>query len=127
MKSVALRARRVVMRVVLWQTGGALAVGALCWLAAGAAVAGAALVGGLIAAVGSGLFGVRMFAPGIAPAATLRRAMYAGEVLKWFWYAVAIWAALARLGLQPSGLVAGLITAQFSYWFGLVGSKERGT
>jgi F0F1-type ATP synthase assembly protein I len=126
MTSVGLRARRLVARVVLWQTGAALAVAALCWLAEDGPFAGAALVGGLIAAVGSALFGLRMFAPGIAPAATLQRAMYAGEALKWFWYGLAMWAALSRFGLRPAGLVVGLIAAQFSYWFGLVGLK-RGT
>jgi len=126
MTSVGQRARRLVARVVLWQTGGALAVAAFCWLVANAPAAGAALVGGLIAAIGSALFGLRMFAPGIAPAAALHRAMYAGAALKWFWYGLAVWAALARFGLQPLGLLIGLIAAQFSYWLGLVGLK-RGT
>jgi F0F1-type ATP synthase assembly protein I len=126
MTSAGQRARRLVARVVLWQTSAALVVAALCWLAEDGRFAEAALVGGLIAAIGSALFGLRMFAPGIAPAAKLQRAMYAGAVLKWFWYGLAIWAALSRLGLRPAGLVLGLIAAQFSYWFGLVGSK-RGT
>ncbi len=112
-------------RIVLWQTGGALVVATLCWLVADAPAAGAALVGGLIAAIGSALFGLRMFAPGIAPAATLYRAMYAGAALKWFWYGLAIWAALARFGLQPLALIVGVIAAQFSYWFGLVGLKRE--
>jgi ATP synthase protein I len=116
--------RRLVARVVLWQTGGALVVAACCWCWRGPAAAEAALAGGLIAAIGSGLFGLRMFAPGIAPAAALRRAMFAGEALKWSWYALGVWAALARLGLEPLGLIVGLIAAQFSYWFGLVGMKR---
>jgi F0F1-type ATP synthase assembly protein I len=124
MTSVALRARRLVARVVLWQTGGALVVATLCWWFKDAPAAGAALVGGLIAAIGSALFGLRMFAPGIAPAAKLYRAMYAGAALKWFWYGLAVWAALAQFGLQPLALLLGLIVAQFSYWFGLVGSKK---
>jgi F0F1-type ATP synthase assembly protein I len=126
MTSGAPSARRLVARVVLWQTGGALAVAACCWFWLGSRAAVAALVGGLIAAIGSGLFGLRMFAPGIAPAAALRRAMFAGEALKWTWYALAMWAAFARLGLPPLGLMVGLIAAQFSYWFGLVGLKNRG-
>jgi len=110
--------------VVLWQAGGAMAVAACCWSWQGAAAGEAALVGGLIAAIGSGVFGLRMFAPGIAPAAALRRAMFAGEALKWSWYALAMWAALARWGLEPLPLMVGLIAAQFTYWFGLVGKKR---
>ncbi len=124
MTSGAPGARRIVARVVLWQIGGAIVVAASCWLCKGPAAAEAALAGGLIAAIGSALFGLRMFAPGIAPAAALRRAMFAGEALKWTWYALAMWAALTRLGLQPLSLMIGLIAAQFSYWFGLVGMKR---
>jgi F0F1-type ATP synthase assembly protein I len=117
-------ARRLVARVVLWQTGGAFVVAACWWFWRGPAAAEAAFAGGLIAAIGSGLFGLRMFAPGIAPAAALRRAMFAGEALKWTWFALAMWAALTRLGLAPLPLMVGLIAAQFSYWFGLVGMKR---
>ncbi len=124
MTSGAPGARRLVARVVLWQAGGAIVVAACCWYWQGTAAGEAALVGGLIAAIGSGLFGLRMFAPGIAPAAALRRAMFAGEALKWSWYALAMWAALARWGLEPLPLMVGLIAAQFSYWFGLVGKKR---
>jgi len=124
MTSGAPGARRLVARVVLWQTGGGLVVAACCWFWKGPPAAEAALAGGLIAAIGSALFGLRMFAPGIAPAAALRRAMFAGEALKWSWYGLGVWAALAPLGLQPLGLMVGLVAAQFSYWFGLVGMKR---
>jgi hypothetical protein len=50
--------------------------------------------------------------------------MYAGEALKWFWYGLAIWVAMARFGFAPLPLLVGLIAAQFSYWFGLVGLKR---
>ena len=80
----------------------------------------AAFVGGLIAAVGSGLFGWRMFAPGIANAAVLNRAMMAGEALKWLWLILAVWAALTKLQVLPMPLLVGLISAQFGYWFGLM-------
>jgi F0F1-type ATP synthase assembly protein I len=82
------------------------------------------LAGGLIVAIGSGLFGWRMFAPGIAPAAVLRRAMFAAESLKWCWTALAVWAAFARLKLSPLPLLTGLAVAQFGYWLGLIGMQR---
>lgn len=112
------------MRVVIWQAGWALVVALVCWVWKGPAAAIAGLAGGMIAAIGSGLFGLRMFAPGIAPADSLRRAMFAGEALKWFWYVLALWAALARFKLMPLPLLIGLIAAQFGYWIGLIGIKR---
>ena len=80
-----------------------------------------ALAGGAIVAIGTAVFGWRMFAPGIASAPTLNRAMMAGEMLKWFWLVLAVWASLTKLKLLPMPLLVGLIVAQFGYWFGLVG------
>jgi len=117
-------ARRLVWRVVAWQAGGALLVAGLFLILAGSAAAVAALVGGLIAAIGSGLFGARLFAPGIAPAAKLQRALFAAEALKWFWYGLALWFAIAVARLAPLPLLVGLIVAQFSYWLGLLGMKR---
>jgi F0F1-type ATP synthase assembly protein I len=124
MKRDALNGRRLVVRVVLWQTGCAAIVAALCWAEFGAAGALAGLAGGLIAAIGSALFGWRMFAPGIAAAGILQRALFAAEALKWFWYVLAIWAALAGLKLMPLPLLIGLIAGQFGYWFGMVRFKR---
>lgn len=112
------------MRVALLQAGSACVVASACLVLAGARAAVAALAGGLIAAVGSGLLGWRMFLPGIAPAATLRRALFAGEALKWTWTILALWLAFARWRLAPLPLLVGLIVAQFGYWFGLVGMKR---
>ena len=116
--------KRLVMRVVLLQAGCAAVVAALFWVLQGVAAARAGLAGGLIVATGSALFGLRMFAPGIAPAATLQRALFAAEALKWIWYVLAIWAALTRLKLMPLPLMAGLVFAQFGYWVGLIGMKR---
>lgn len=115
---------RLVMRVVLLQAGCAAAVAILFWGLQGRAAAWAALTGGLIVATGSGVFGWRFFAPGIAPAAVLRRALFAAESLKWFWYVLGIWVALTRLKLPPLPLMTGLAFAQFGYWFGLIGMKR---
>ena len=116
--------KRLVVRVVLLQTGCAAMVALLFWPLRGVWAAWSGLTGGLIAAIGSGIFGWRMFAPGIAPATVLRRAMFAAESLKWFWTVLAVWAALARLKLSPLPLLTGLAVGQFGYWFGLVGMKR---
>ena len=116
----------LVLKVVCWQVGSASLVGLLFWIFVSTAAALAGFCGGMIAAVGSGVFGWRMFAPGVAPAGQLQRAMFAGESLKWFWYVLAIWAAFARFKLMPLPLLIGLVAAQFGYWAGLIGMK-RGT
>jgi F0F1-type ATP synthase assembly protein I len=121
MNNISGTGTRLVIRVVLLQVGCAAAVAGLFWAWQGRAAAGSGLTGGLIVATGSGLFGWRMFAPGIAPAAVLRRALFAAESLKWFWYVLSVWAALARFKLLPLPLMAGLVFAQFGYWFGLLG------
>jgi F0F1-type ATP synthase assembly protein I len=115
---------RLVTRVVLLQMGCATLTGLLFWLMDGATAAIAALSGGMIVAVGSGVFGWRMFAPGIAPASALFRAIVAAEVLKWFWFVIAVWAALARLHLMPLPLMIGLVMAQFGHWIGLIWTKR---
>ena len=114
---------RLVLRVVLLQMGCATLAGSLFWLG-GAAAAIAAFAGGMIVAVGTAVFGWRMFAPGIAPAGTLFRAMVAAESLKWIWYLIAMWAALARFKLAPLPLLTGLIVAQFGYWVGMFTQKR---
>jgi F0F1-type ATP synthase assembly protein I len=115
---------RLVMRVVLLQAGCAAAVGLTFWILQGDPAGWSGLAGGLIAAFGSGVFGWRFFAPGVAPAAVLHRALFAAESLKWLWYLIAVWAALARFGVAPLPLMTGLIVAQFGYWFGLIGMKR---
>jgi F0F1-type ATP synthase assembly protein I len=116
--------RRLVLRVVLLQLGCAACGATLFGCVLGMAAAGAALLGGLIVAIGSALFGWRLFAPGIAPASVLRRALFAAESLKWFWYVLALWVALARLKVQPLPLMSGLVFTQFGYWVGMVGMKR---
>ena len=116
--------KRLVLRVVCLQAACAALVALLFWGSRGVAAGRSGLVGGLIAAAGSGLFGWRFFAPGIAPAVMLRRALFAAESLKWFWYVFALWAALAHYKMTPLPLMTGLATAQFGYWLGLVGMKR---
>jgi F0F1-type ATP synthase assembly protein I len=117
--------KQLVIRVVLLQIACAAIAAGMFWVAKGAAEAQAALTGGLIAAIGSAVFGWRMFLPGIAPAAALHRAMFAAESLKWLWYVLAMWLALTRLKSMPLPLMAGLIFAQFGYWAGLMGKRGK--
>ncbi len=115
---------RLVLRVVLLQVGCATLTGLMFGIFGGSAAAWSGLVGGMIVAVGSALFGWRMFAPGVAAASKLFRAMVAAESLKWLWYVAAIWVAFSRFKLAPLPLLVGLIIALFAYWPGLIGAKR---
>lgn len=123
MSEVPNRGYRLVVRVVLVQTGCAALAALLFFAYRGSSSGIAALAGGLIVAVGSAVFGWRAFAPGIAGAARLSRAMLAGVALKWLWFVLALYLALARLKLEAVPLLVGLATAQFGYWVGMVRLK----
>jgi len=123
MSDALVRGYRLVIRVVLLQTGCAVLVASL-FLAFKSTSAGlAALTGGLIVAIGSALFGWRAFRPGVAPAATLNTAMYGGVALKWLWFVAALYIALARLKLEGAPLLIGVVAAQLGYWVGLIKRK----
>jgi ATP synthase protein I len=123
MSDAPVRGYRLVVRVVLVQMGCALLVASLYFAYRGASSGIAALAGGLIVAVGSAVFGWRAFAPGVAGAAVLSRAMFAGVALKWLWFVLALYLALARLKLEAVPLLVGLATAQFGYWVGMMRLK----
>jgi len=123
MSNAPVRGYRLVLRLVLLQVGCALLTASLYFGLRGSSSGLAALAGGLIVAVGSGLFGWRVFAPGIADAVTVSRAMYVGVALKWVWFMLALYVALARLKLEPVPLVVGLAAAQLGYWVGLMRLK----
>jgi len=120
MSNVPAGGYRLVLRIVLLQTGCAVLVASLFLLFKGAAAGLAALAGGVTVALGSALFGWRTFKPGVASAATLNTAMYAGVALKWVWFALALYVAFARLKLEAAPLLIGMVAAQFGYWAGLV-------
>jgi ATP synthase protein I len=123
MSDVLVRGKRLVFRVVLLQTGCALIVASVFLVLKGESAGLAALAGGLIVALGSALFGWRMFKPGIAGGATLTAAMYGGVALKWLWFAIALYLAIARLKLDAAPLLIGVVVAQLGYWAGLVRPK----
>jgi len=117
------RGKRLVLRVVLLQTGCTIIVACLFYALRDSRAGVAALAGGLIVALGSALFGWRMFKPGVAGAAKLGSAMYSGVALKWCWFALALYVALARFKLDAAPLLVGLVVAQLGYWVGLVRLK----
>jgi hypothetical protein len=49
--------------------------------------------------------------------------MYAGVALKWLWFALAMYLAIARLKLDPAPLLIGVVVAQLGYWVGLIRRK----
>src|ERR1700685_967781 len=114
---------RLVVRVVLLQAGCSLLVASAFLVLKGESAGLAAIVGGLIVALGSSLFGWRMFAPGIAGSATLTRAMFAGVALKWMWLLCALYFALARWKLEAAPLLVGVVVAQLGHWAALVRMK----
>jgi F0F1-type ATP synthase assembly protein I len=123
MSNVLVRGKRLVVRVVLLQTGCALAVALLFLVFKGQFAGLAALVGGMIVAIGTAVFGWRVFKPGIADGATLSTAMYVGVALKWLWFGAALYVAFARLKLEPAPLLIGMAAAQLGHWFGLMRLK----
>jgi ATP synthase protein I len=123
MSDVLVRGKRLVVRVVLLQAGCAVLAASVFLVFKGASAGLAALTGGLIVALGSALFGWRAFRPGVAGAATLNAAMYGGVALKWVWFVVALYVALARLKLEAAPLLIGLVAAQLGYWVGLIRRK----
>jgi ATP synthase protein I len=123
MNDVLGRGKRMVVRVVLLQAGCAALVASVFLVFKGTPQAIAALAGGLIVAAGSAVLGWRAFKPGIAGGARLTMAMYAGVALKWLWFALALYLALAWLKLDAAPLLIGIVVTQLGYWVGLVRLK----
>lgn len=91
--------------------------GAALW--GGGAALQAALAGGAIVAVGNVIFGWRLFAPGVAPAAQIARALWLGEGLKWLWVVLGVWLSLTVADLAPLPFLLGLVAAQIGFWLGV--------
>jgi F0F1-type ATP synthase assembly protein I len=113
----------LVARIVLVQAACALIIAAVFFGFSGTPAGVAALAGGLMVAAGSAVLGWRAFKPGIAGAATLGAALYSGVALKWLWFVLALYVALARLQLQVAPFLVGMVAAQAGYWVGLLRFK----
>jgi F0F1-type ATP synthase assembly protein I len=123
MNEVLSRGKRMVVRVVLLQAGCAALVASAFLVYKGAHQGLAALVGGLIVAAGSAVLGWRVFKPGIAGGATIMTATYVGVILKWLWFAIALYFAIAQLKLDAAPLLIGIVVTQLGYWVGLIRLK----
>ena len=123
MNNAPARGYRLVVWVVLLQAGCAALVASVFLVFKGPSAGLAALVGGLIVAAGSAVFGWRAFRPGVAGAAVLSMAMYTGMALKWLWFVLALYLSLARLKLDAAPLLIGMVAAQLGYWVGLIRRK----
>ena len=110
---------RVAVRTTLLQIGVTFVV-ALIALMYGWRIGAAAFAGGAIIAIGNGLFALRLFGRGVAPARDALRSAYAAEVIKWFWLCLALTLAIAVLKLPFVGLITGILAAQFSFWIALI-------
>lgn len=76
----------------------------------------AAWYGGAVIAIGNALFAWRLFADGVAPMQRVARSVYAAEVLKWLWLALALYLAIAVFRLASLPLIIGVIAAQLAFW-----------
>jgi F0F1-type ATP synthase assembly protein I len=115
----ATRGKALVLRFAGVQMLAAAAVALGVGLISGWAATQAALAGGAVVAMGNVIFGWRLFAPGIAPATHIARAMWLGEGLKWLWVIVAVWLALTVAELAPMPFFLGLVAAQIGFWLGI--------
>jgi F0F1-type ATP synthase assembly protein I len=84
----------------------------------------ATVAGGAVVAVGNLVFGWRLFAPGVAPAERIAKAMWMGEGLKWLWVVVAVWLALGVSDLAPLPFLLGMLAGQVGFWVGVAVIKE---
>lgn len=119
MRNSIANGRRVAVRTALLQIGVTL-VAALIASMLGWRIGMATLAGGAIIAIGNGLFAIRLFRRGVAPARNVLHSVYAAEIIKWFWLLLALTLAIAVLKLPFVGLVTGILAAQFSFWIALI-------
>jgi ATP synthase protein I len=99
--------RRQALQVVVIQAIVSVVL-ALAFLVQGVAAAGAALVGGLATTAGSALMGWRAFAGGVADPGSALFRLFGGIALKWLVIVLVLYLGLARFGLPPLPLLAGL-------------------
>jgi F0F1-type ATP synthase assembly protein I len=107
--------RRVAVRTVIFQLCAMGLVG-LGFCAGGWQSGLAAGCGGGVIVIGNALFAWRLFADGVTSSRRAARAVYAAEVLKWFWLAFALYFAIAVVHLASLPLIVGVIAAQLAFW-----------
>ena len=113
------RGKRLVSRYAALQFAAAAVVAVGAGMLSGGPAARAALAGGAVVATGNLIFGWRLFAPGIAAAPRIARALWAGEGLKWLGVVLAVWLALGVAEMMPLPFLLGMLAAQVGFWFGV--------
>ncbi len=119
MNDPVFRGKRLVSRFAALQFAVAAVVAVGAGIGSGGPAALAALAGGAVVATGNLLFGWRLFAPGIAAAPRIARAMWVGEGLKWLWVVLAVWLALGVVKLAPLPFLLGMLAAQVGFLIGV--------
>ncbi len=110
---------RIANRTTLLQLGAAIAAAAVC-APFGARAAVAALAGGVIIALGSWLFALRLYGQGIATARNVLRSAWLAQLVKWLWLCAALYVAIAVVKLPFPGLIVGVMAAQMAFWIALI-------
>lgn len=116
--------KRLALRFAAVQMGGAVLAAIIVAVITGGSNAMATVAGGTVVAVGNLVFGWRLFAPGVAPAERIAKAMWMGEGLKWLWVVVAVWLALGVSDLAPLPFLLGMLAGQVGFWVGVAVIKE---
>jgi len=106
--------RRLAARAVVWQAA-ATALVALAFLARDASSALAALAGGAAVVAGMLVSARIALAGGVQPAGTAIGRLLFGLIAKWVVVLVVLVLSLARWGLPPLPLLAGLLAATLAY------------
>lgn len=118
------RGKRLALRFAAVQLGAALLAAIIIAVITDGSNAMATVAGGAVVAVGNLVFGWRLFAPGVAPAERIAKAMWVGEGLKWFWIVLAVWLALDVSDLAPLPFLLGMLAGQVGFWVGVAVIKE---
>jgi len=118
------RGKRLALRFAAVQLGAALLAAIIVAVITDGSNAMATVAGGAVVAVGNLVFGWRLFAPGVAPAERIAKAMWIGEGLKWLWVVVAVWLALDVSDLAPLPFLLGMLAGQVGFWVGVAVIKE---
>ena len=110
--------RRLAVRVICAQFGGALLA------AAGFAFAGwqsglAALCGGTVVAMATAVLALRLFGAGPASAGLVFGRLIVGNLLKWGVIAVGLYLTMVKAGLPALPVICGVIAALLPQLFGL--------
>ena len=118
--------RRLAFRVVCVQLGCAVLVAA-GFLFDGTRAALAALCGGCVVAVATGVLALRMFGPGPASAATVFGRLIVGNLLKWSVVALGLYLTMVRAGLPALPAMCGVIAALVPQLLGMHEWWSRGS